>query len=54
MTQKELSGKISTTYASVSRWELGQTQPTFEQCETIAAFFHVTPQYLVGWTNEPN
>lgn len=39
--------------ATISRYEHGVQEPKLWMWEQLANFFHVTPQYLVGWTDDP-
>lgn len=39
--------------ATISRYEHGVQEPKLLMWEQLANFFGVTPQYLVGWTDDP-
>lgn len=51
MTQKKLADKLHITEATVSRYESGTANPTFETMRSIAAIFNVTMDYLYGMEN---
>lgn len=36
-----------------NNYENGETEPTLNVWKMLADYFHVTPQYLVGWSNDP-
>lgn len=40
--------------ATISNYENGKTEPKLATWVALAKFFNVTPQYLVGWTDEPH
>lgn len=48
MTQEELANLLGVTYQSVSRWENGACYPDLELIPTIADFFGVTTDQLLG------
>ena len=54
LTQKEFAealtkiGKDEITRSAVSMWEANQRRPIFETLETIADFFNVDMDYLLG------
>ena len=52
MTQGELADAIGITRSRLSMYELGQREPNFETAETIADFFNVDIDYLLGRTNK--
>ncbi|QOY98367.1 helix-turn-helix transcriptional regulator [Leuconostoc citreum] len=37
---------------SLAKYERGEREPKLETWEKLAAYFNVTPQYLVGWSDE--
>lgn len=47
-----LAKSIGNSRANISRYERGLTQPNLETWEKLAEYFNVTPQYLVGWSDE--
>ena len=48
LTQGELAEALGTTRSRLSMYELGQREPDFETTETIADFFNVDVDYLLG------
>jgi len=48
----KLAKSVGNSRANISRYERGLTQPSLETWEKLAKFFNVTPQYLVGWSDE--
>lgn len=37
---------------SLAKYERGAREPKIETWEKLAKYFNVTPQYLVGWSDE--
>lgn len=54
MTQEELSAKLGISRASLSHYEKNRREPDYETLNKIADFFHISLDYLVGRTDEPN
>ena len=54
MTQAELGKKIGLMDNTIARYENGTRVPSLEVWEDLASVLHVSPAYLVGWSNEPN
>ena len=54
MTQKEVGKKVGRNVTDICRYEKGLREPSLWMWKQLASVFHVTPQYLVGWTDEPN
>ena len=48
MTQEELSEKLFVSRTAISKWESGRGYPNIESLKTIARFFHVTIDELIG------
>lgn len=48
MTQDELSSKLGISKSTISMYENGNRKPDFETLETIADFFNVDMNYLLG------
>lgn len=53
MTQEELSSILDITRASLSHYEKGRRKPDFETLTKLADTFHVSVDYLLGRTNNP-
>lgn len=52
LTQKELSEKIGYSQSIITRWEKNECEPTASAIITLAKFFNVTTDYLLGLENE--
>ncbi len=48
MTQKDLAQKLKYSQSVICEWEKGTTQPTAQAIITLAKFFNVTTDYLLG------
>ncbi len=48
ITQEQLAEKLGVSYQSVSRWELSATYPDMELIPSLAAFFGVSADILLG------
>ena len=53
LTQAELAEKLGVTYSAVSNYERGERSPNIETLETIADYFNVDMNYLLGKTSIP-
>jgi len=51
LEQKELAAILHVSKSTVSAWEVGRNQPSYEVLGDIAAFFDVTVDYLLGFIN---
>ena len=53
-TLEELADKAGTTRQTIYKYEKNIIQQIpYDKLEDIANALHVTPAYLVGWTNDP-
>ena len=52
MSQQELADALGISKSSINMYERGERQPNFEVLETIADFFNVDIDYLLGRTNK--
>ena len=52
MTQTELGVELNVSGSTISRYELGQDEPSLDTVLKIARFFGKDPNYLLGWTKE--
>jgi transcriptional regulator with XRE-family HTH domain len=43
MTQRELAARLGYKQAGVSKWEVGENQPSHEELLALCAIFNVTP-----------
>lgn len=48
LSQQDLAEKLGVSQRSISNWEAGVRQPDFEMLISIAKFFNVTTDYLLG------
>ena len=54
MSQAELGNQVGFADNTISNYEKGLREPTLEVWECLASTLHVSPAYLVGWSDEPN
>ncbi len=54
ITQQYLAQMLNISINSYSQYELGNTEPKFENLRKIADFFCVTIDYLLGTSHEKN
>lgn len=52
MTQAELGNQVGLVDNAISNYEKGLREPTLEVWECLASALHVSPAYLVGWSDE--
>ena len=48
MTQFELASALGLAYSTISMYERGEREPSFEMMETIADYFNVSMDFLLG------
>lgn len=48
LTQQEMADKLKISRSSIGMYENGEREPSFELLETIADFFNVDMNYLLG------
>lgn len=53
LSQAALARHLSVSQSTVGGWEICKREPTFETLETVADFFGVTLDYLLGKTEIP-
>ncbi|SFM09999.1 helix-turn-helix domain-containing protein [Pelosinus propionicus] len=51
LTQKELAPFINTTRDTLANWEVGRATPDIESVKTIADYFNVNTDFLLGRSN---
>ncbi|MGF7103615.1 helix-turn-helix domain-containing protein [Limosilactobacillus caviae] len=51
ITQSELGNIVGLTNNTISRYELNEREPNLVMWERLARALHVSPSYLVGWSN---
>lgn len=54
LTQKELGEQLNLDTSTIGKYERGVNEPSLLLCQILANSFNVTPQYLVGWTDDPH
>ncbi|WP_338342970.1 helix-turn-helix transcriptional regulator [Fructobacillus fructosus] len=52
LTLEQIAKKVDVKRATFGRYENCDSEPKLATWEALAKFFNVTPQYLVGWTDE--
>lgn len=53
MTLDDIQKQTGINRGTYNNYETGKTEPKLKTALSLANFFHVTPQYLVGWTDDP-
>lgn len=53
VSQKEVAKGLGITEVGYQNYEVGRRRPTFDVFTSIAGFFNVSLDYLVGRTNNP-
>lgn len=48
LSMKQLAKELGTTDAAVSNWENGINEPKISYLKSIAVYFDVTADYLIG------
>ena len=54
VTQKQLSVSINVTERAVVAYESGKMKPSFDAINSLADYFDVSTDYLLGRTDNPN
>ncbi|MGN1282484.1 MAG: helix-turn-helix domain-containing protein [Limosilactobacillus sp.] len=52
MSQAELGNQVGFADNTISNYEKSLREPTLEVWECLASALHVSPAYLVGWSDE--
>lgn len=52
MSQVELGNQVGLVGNAISNYEKSLREPTLEVWECLASALHVSPAYLVGWSDE--
>lgn len=53
LTQSDLAKALNVTQAAIGNWELGKREPDYTTLARIADFYHVTIDYLLGRSDDP-
>lgn len=54
LSQQDLADRLKINRSTYARYELGQTQPDFSTLQSIADFYDVSIDYILGRTNVPS
>lgn len=54
LSLRELANELNISYSSLGKYERGEQEPSFETLKKIAERFHVTIDYLLGFSNVKN
>ena len=54
ISQLRLATELNTTQNTISRYETGEREPGIAELIKIADYFHVSVDYLIGRTENPN
>ncbi|WP_338345755.1 helix-turn-helix transcriptional regulator [Fructobacillus fructosus] len=54
LTLDQISRETGVKRATFGKYENCDSEPKLTTWVALAKFFNVTPQYLVGWTDEPH
>ncbi len=52
LSQYELAQALQVSQSAVAKWELAKTEPTASALISIAKYFHVSADYLLGLEDE--
>lgn len=50
LTQTQLAEAVGVTFATISKWERCQRQPTLENIKSLCIYLKVSADYLIGLT----
>jgi transcriptional regulator with XRE-family HTH domain len=53
LTLDDIAKETKISRGTLNNYENSKTEPKLSTWEALAKFFNVTPQYLVGWSDEP-
>lgn len=53
INQQKLAMALNITQAAVSKYEIGLSEPDISMLKNIANYFHVSVDYLIGFSDEP-
>lgn len=52
ITQTDIAKMYGVTDATVSAWEVGKAQPSYDVLTNLAQYFNVTTDYLLGFNQD--
>lgn len=53
LNQQKLAMELNITQAAISKYELGLSEPDIAMLKNIANYFHVSVDYLIGFSDTP-
>lgn len=53
ISQQRLAMELNVSQTMISKYELGQAEPDIQMIQKLAAFFHVTADYLLEISDDP-
>lgn len=53
INQQKLAIALNVTQAAISKYELGLSEPDISMLKNIADYFHVSVDYLIGFSDSP-
>lgn len=53
INQQKLAIDLNLTQAAISKYEHGLSEPDISMLKNIAEYFHVSVDYLIGFSNSP-
>lgn len=54
LTQDELAQELGISRSTIGMYETGKREADYETLESLADYFNVDMNYLIGWTDEPH
>lgn len=54
LNQQRLAIELNVTQAAISKYELGVSEPDIAMLKNTANFFHVSVDYLIGFSDVPS
>ena len=48
---RDVAAELNISYSSLSKYERGEQQPSYETLMKMADYFDVTTDYMIGYTN---
>ena len=54
LSYMKLGKQIKVSQMAIMRWEHGENEPTLTNICQLCDYFEVTPNYLLGYTDNPN
>jgi transcriptional regulator with XRE-family HTH domain len=51
LSQLEIATMLNMSKMAISHWEKGHSEPCIEQLKLLAAYFNVSVDFLIGYTD---